>query len=106
MYKKWTDQGSFYVTRLNENAKYEVISPLRQDAHSFLYPGTILDQLVALKADRKPLKARLVTYKDSLTGKLFRFVANLFEFQSQTIVLRYKNHWEIEPFFKKIKQNF
>src|SRR5690606_2909421 len=106
VYKKWTDQGSFYVTRLNENAKYEVISELRQEAHSFLYAGTILDQLVTLNADGKPLKARLVTYKDPLTGKLFRFVTNLFEFQSQTIVLLYKNRWEIEPFFKKIKQNF
>jgi len=106
IYKKWTDQGSFYVTRLNENAKYEVISELRQDAHSFLYAGTILDQLVTMKSDGKPLKARLVTYKDPLTGKLFRFVSNLFEFQSQTIVLLYKNRWEIEPFFKKIKQNF
>jgi len=46
VYKKWTDQGLFSVTRLNENAKYEVISNLRQDAHSFLYAGTILDQLV------------------------------------------------------------
>jgi hypothetical protein len=52
------------------------------------------------------MKARLITYKDPLTGKLFRFVSNLFEFQSQTIVLLYKNRWEIEPFFKKIKQNF
>jgi hypothetical protein len=55
VYKKWTDQESFSVTRLNENAKYKVISNLRQDAHSFLYAGTILDQLVTLKADGKPL---------------------------------------------------
>lgn len=42
IYKKWTDQGAFFVTRLNENAKYEVISTLRGDIHDFLSEGTIL----------------------------------------------------------------
>jgi len=78
VYKKWTDQGSFYVTRLNQNANYEVISKLRHDAHSFLYAGTVLYQLITLKASGKPLKTRLVTYKDLLTGKLFRLMTNLF----------------------------
>lgn len=106
VYKKWTEDGSFFVTRLNENANYEVISTHREDIHDFLSGGTILDQLITLKATGEPLKARLITYKDPLTGKIFRFLSNLFDFQSHTIVLLYKNRWEIEPFFKKIKQNF
>jgi len=100
-----TEEGTFLVTRLNENANYEVISKLRQDAEDFLYAGTALDQIVTLKANGKPLKARLITYKDPLTGKIFRFVNNLLELQSRTIVLIYKNRWEIAPFFKKIKQS-
>ncbi len=106
VYKRWTEDGAFFVTRLNENASYEVISTLREDIHDYLSGGTILDQLVTLKAAGEPLKARLITYKDPLTGKIFRFLSNLFDFQSHTIVLLYKNRWEIEPFFKKIKQNF
>ncbi|SMP33222.1 protein of unknown function [Algoriphagus winogradskyi] len=106
VYKKWTESGAFYVTRLNENATYEVVSQIRTDIHDFLSGGTILDQLVELKTDQGPLKARLVTYKDPLTGKVFRFLSNLFNFESHTIVLLYKNRWEIEPFFKRIKQNF
>ena len=106
VYKKWTEDGSFFVTRLNENANYEVISTHRQDIHDFLSGGTILDQLVTLKTEGEPLKLRLITYKDPLKGKVFRFLSNLFDFQSHTIVLLYKNRWEIEPFFKKIKQNF
>jgi hypothetical protein len=106
VYKKWTEDGSFFVTRLNENANYEVISTHREDIHDFLSGGTILDQLVTLKTEGEPLKLRLITYKDPLKGKVFRFLSNLFDFQSHTIVLLYKNRWEIEPFFKKIKQNF
>ncbi len=45
-YKKWTESGAFYVTRLNENATYEVVSQIRADIHDFLAGGTILDQLV------------------------------------------------------------
>lgn len=65
-----------------------------------------MDQLVELKTDGGPLEARLVTYKDPLTGKMFRFLTNLLDFQSHTVVLLYKNRWEIEPFFKRLKQNF
>lgn len=68
--------------------------------------GVILDQIILLRNGNKLLKARLVTYKDPLTGKILRFLSNLFDYQSQTIVLLYKNRWEIEPFFKQIKQNF
>jgi hypothetical protein len=106
VYKKWTEDGSFFVTRLNENANYEVISTHREDIHDFLSRSIILDQLVTLKTEGEPLNLRLITYKDPLKGKVFRFLSNLFDFQSHTIVLLYKNRWEIEPFFKKIKQNF
>ncbi|MHA7129231.1 IS4 family transposase [Algoriphagus namhaensis] len=106
VYKKWTEDGSFFVTRLNENANYEVIDTHREDLHDFLSGVTVLDQLVTLKTGEGPLKLRLITYKDPLKGKIFRFVSNLFDFHSHTIVLLYKNRWEIEPFFKKIKQNF
>jgi hypothetical protein len=94
------------VTSLNENTTYEVVSLIRTDIHDFLAGGTILDHLIELKTDQGPLKVRLITFKDPLTGKVFRFLSNLFDFQSHTIVLLYKNRWEIEPFFKRIKQNF
>ncbi|MEB2778135.1 hypothetical protein SYJ56_22680 [Algoriphagus sp. D3-2-R+10] len=89
------------MTRLNENASYEVVGEIRKDIHDFLAGGTILDLLVELKTESAPLKARLITYKDPLTGKVFRFLSNLFDTHSHTIVLLYKNHWEIERFFKK-----
>jgi hypothetical protein len=60
VYKKWTEDGSFFVTRLNENANYEVISTHREDIHDFLSGSTILDQLVTLKTEGEPLKLRLI----------------------------------------------
>lgn len=106
VYQQWSETGVFYVTRLNDNASFEVIREVRQEVHDYLAGGVILDQEIELKTKEKPLRARLVTYRDPLKGKVFRFLTNLFDFSSHTIVLLYKNRWEIEPFFKKLKQNF
>jgi len=40
------------------------------------------------------------------TGKTYTFVSNMFEVEATTIAKLYKNRWEIEPFFKQLKQNF
>lgn len=106
IYREWTDMGVWYVTRLNENANYEIVEHIRHDVHEYLSGGAILDQVILLKTKGEPLKARLITYKDPLTGKILKFLSNLFDYQSQTIIMLYKNRWEIEPFFKKLKQNF
>lgn len=52
------------------------------------------------------MKGRLITYRDPLDAKILRFLRSQFDFQSQTIVVFYKNCLEIEAFFKKLKQNF
>ena len=62
VYKKWTEEGSFFFIRFNENANYEVISRHCEGIHDFLSGDAILDQLVTLKAQGEPLKLRLITY--------------------------------------------
>lgn len=106
VYSDWTTQGVFYVTRLNDNAVFEKETEIISEAHEYLSGGVILDQTILLKKGAGSLKARLVTYKDPLTGEVLRFISNLFGYQSQTIVMLYKNRWEIEVIFKQLKQNF
>jgi hypothetical protein len=106
VYKDWTTNGTFYVTRLNDNAVFEKETEVISEVHEYLWGGVILDQIIVLKKGSTHLKARLVTYKDPLSGKVLRFISNLFDYQSQTIVMLYKNRWEIEVIFKQLKQNF
>ncbi len=105
-YYNWTEMGVFYATRLNENANYEVISQkviLQRDAEM---DGVLKDEIISLKTENGPLKARLITFKSLTTGKTYTFVSNMFDVEATTIAKLYRNRWEIEPFFKQLKQNF
>ena len=103
VWKKWTDQGVFYVTRLNENANYQVLSGQPKHISEYANGGIISDQRILLKDG---LKARLVVFKDYVSGKVLRFVSNLFDYDVMTIVQLYKYRWNIEVLFKQLKQNF
>ena len=105
-YFDWTGQGIFFVTRLNENARYEVLSEktiLQADAK---IDGILKDQLIELQTGKGSLQVRLVTFLSLTTGKTYTFVSNMLEVEATTIAKLYKNRWEIEPFFKQLKQNF
>ena len=48
---------------------------------------------------------RRIGYKDLETGKHYFFLTNNFKLAAKTIADIYKSHWQVEPFFKWIKQN-
>lgn len=103
---EWTTKGVFFVTRLNENADYEVLSGQPNHISEYADGGIISDQIVLLKPDVSALKARLVIYKDPESGCVLKFVSNLFDYQPTTIIQLYKYRWNIEVLFKRLKQNF
>lgn len=108
VFNKWTAHGVYFVTRLNENAAYDIIESKTHDIEEHTAGGIIRDEIIELKlADSdQHLRARLITYKDPLTGNVLKFLTNMFEYQAATITLLYKNRWSMEVFFKRLKQNF
>jgi len=65
--------------------------------------GIISDQQIILEGG---LNARLITYKDYESGRILRFVSNMFAYKADTIIQLYKYRWNIEVIFKRLKQNF
>jgi hypothetical protein len=106
VWKQWTKQGVFYVTRLNENADYEVLVGQPNHISQYAAGGIISDQIIRLNSEETVLEARLIIYKDPVSGKVLKFISNMFDYQNTTVIQLYKYRWSIEVLFKQIKQNF
>lgn len=108
-YNKWMDfssKGAFFVTRLNDNADYEVLSGKPNHIVDYANGGIISDQEILLNPKGDALKARLIVYVDPNSGNVLQFVSNMFDYQATTIIQLYKFRWNIEILFKRLKQNF
>lgn len=103
IYEQWTQQGIFFVSRLNENASYSTLSHTTNDITEYAAGGIIKDETILFENSHK---ARLVTYKDPRTGKVLKFISNMFDCSALTIALLYKCRWNMEVLFKQLKQNF
>lgn len=104
-HKQLSDQGLFWVTRARSNMHYEVVSELPVPTEG----GVVSDQIIRLtgtkaqKAGLDPI--RRVEYLDTETNKRYVFLTNQKRWSPQTVADIYKSRWEIELFFKWIKQN-
>ena len=104
-YKHLTDNGIYFVTRLKSNAKYRVI-----DRREVLKnKGLTSDQTIGFTglqtAKKCPVQLRRIGYRDPDTGKHYVFLTNNFKLAAKTIADIYKARWQVELFFKWIKQN-
>ena len=102
----WTEKGVYYTTRLNENADYRVLSGQPNHISEYADGGIISDQVILLNLAGSDLKARLIIYKDPVSGNVIEFISNMFDYRDTTIILLYKYRWNIEVLFKRLKQNF
>ena len=104
-YNQLTDNGIYFVTRLKSNAKYRVI-----DRREVLKnKGLTSDQTIEFRgiqtAKKCPVQLRRIGYRDLDTGKHYVFLTNNFKLAARTIADIYKARWQVELFFKWIKQN-
>ena len=104
-YKLLASKAISFVTRLKSNAKYRVLK--RRGVHRST--GVTSDHEIAFTGfytrKKYPGKLRRIRYVDPETGKAYIFLTNNFKLAARTIANIYKARWEIELFFKCIKQN-
>ncbi len=97
--------GAFFVTRAKSNTDFRRIYSAPSDREQ----GIICDQTVALSGyysqKKYPLHLRRIRFKDIETGKTLIFLTNLFGPPAATICALYKARWQVELFFKWIKQH-
>ena len=97
--------SAFFVTRAKSNLKYRRVYSHQLDRSA----GLICDQSVMLtgfyQVKHYPDKLRRVKYYDAKTDKTLVFLTNNFSLPAMTIAELYRNRWQVELFFKWIKQN-
>jgi len=102
---RFTEARAFFVTRPRSNTKFRRLcsSPCDKSV------GIICDQIIMLTGlnSRKhyPEKLRRIRYQCLKTGKRLVFITNNFELPALTIAQLYRSRWQIELFFKWIKQH-
>lgn len=95
---------NFLVTRLKKNIKFTVTKrrPVIKTK------GVTSDQTIVLagpKAKDCPIPLRRIGYRDPETGNHYVFLTNNFDLAAKTIADIYKSRWQVELFFKWLKQN-
>lgn len=98
--------GAYFITRSKATLDYLVAGwDMNTDANA----GILSDQTIKLKGPKSkrlyPEKLRMVEYYDDEKDMVFVFITNNFEVSALEIAHLYRNRWQIEVFFKWIKQN-
>ena len=105
-FQQIADAGAFFVTRIKNNAQIEFLGQHRPSDEK---RGVIRDEIIWFTEPQSvkkfPGELRLVEFCDEETKKTYRFITNNFTLAASTIAATYKRRWQIELFFKWIKQN-
>ena len=104
----WFDQlhrqGVFFVTRMKKNARHTVRERRRVDKSK----GLTSDQTIRMtgtQAQCLSMPLRRIGYRDPESKKHYVYLTNLFHLSAQEIAAIYKARWQIELFFKWVKQH-
>jgi len=105
LYARWTEKKVWFVTRERSNADYRVVERRELPSRGGVVADEIIELASAHGRQRCPHLLRRVEYHDSETGKSLVFLTNHMRFAASTIARIYKDRWQIELFFKALKQN-
>jgi hypothetical protein len=105
LFFKWTTEEIYFVTRLQENAVYAVVEECEVPKDR----NILSDQLIrftGVQAQKDcPCLLRRVVVWDAVNEREIVLLTNMLKFGATTIAAIYKDRWEIELFFKALKQN-
>lgn len=101
---RFTHAAAFFVIRSMDKLQYEVVSNCVIDQPGILSDAHIVMSGRYTKVDY-PLTLRRIEFLDAESDRVLTFLTNHFELQATQIASLYKSRWQVELFFKWIKQN-
>jgi hypothetical protein len=105
LYAKWTEEGVFFVSRMRDNAVFEVVGERAVPERGNIIKDQIIRFSGKVSREKCPHLLRRVEAVREDTGELLVFVSNHHRLAPSTIAAIFKDRWQIELFFKALKQN-
>jgi hypothetical protein len=105
LWGRWCSQQVYFVTRMKDNALYEVVGEgeIPQNRH------VLKDEMIELRGphaiEKCPYPLRRIEVYDPQTEGVLVFLTNHLQLGATTIAVIYRDRWQIEIFFKALKQN-
>ena len=104
-YQQWTLDDIYFVTRQKDNARYTSLEEF--DIPDKVDDAVLKDEKITL-IDKKngEFQLRRIAFWHEEKRKVYEFITNNYELEADKIADIYKNRWQIETLFKRLKQNF
>ena len=104
LFGRWTSQKVYFVTKLKENAPYEVIGEREVPQNRNILKDQLIQFTDPASRERCPYPLRLIQVYDPDKNEVYFFLTNHMDWGATTIAAIYKDRWQIEIFFKYLKQ--
>ena len=105
LWGRWCSQHVYFVTRMKDNALYEAIGGKQIPHHRHVLKDEQIELRGPKAIEKCPYPLRRIEVEDPQTGEILVFVTNHINLGASTIADVYKDRWQIEIFFKALKQN-
>lgn len=105
LFHAWHRAGVFFVTRLKDRARYEVVLDKQVPDHRDILADQLIRFTGAAAKRRCPAVLRRVVVWDPVQQREIELLTNHLDFGATTIAAVYRDRWEIELFFKALKQH-
>jgi IS4 transposase len=105
LYETWNKAGVYFVTRAHTNMVYKVVENREATARGNVLKDEKIQLSSAYAQERCQSPLRRVVVWNSEHEREFVFLTNIHHLAASTIAAIYKDRWQIELFFKALKQN-